>query len=257
MKKNKPDAWREIKMGASSPMAGMRFLRDYPSLLGSFVIPVLINTLVYSAGAYLFFTNLGPLLHGVLGEAQVWYMKMLFYAAGLVLGAVFALVLVFTFTAVGMIVAGPFLERISQKVDEIRLGFDPAPPSESFFKDIVVSCVSQIKKLMVFLAIQAACLVIYLAPIIGPLVAPPVQITVSFLFLAWEFWDFPMDRRKMDFAAKKAFIREHAAAALAFGAVCFCYLFVPLLNFVLMPASVAGATILVSNLLGEEEPQGG
>ncbi len=241
----------QVEQGIKAPLAGIRFIKNYPTLLSYFAVPVLINTLVYSAGAYLFFSSLGPLLHKIFGDPQVWYLKALFIAAGIVFGAVFALILIITFTAVGLVIAGPFLEVISQKVDEIRLGRDPSPES-SMVADIVKSLLGQIKKIIFFFLIQGLCLLVYLIPVFGQIGGAAVQLVVSFFFLAWEFWDFPMDRRKMTFAEKKKFLSDYKYTAVAFGAVCFVYILVPLLNFVMMPMSVAGATILISDLMGEK-----
>ncbi|MCZ7582506.1 MAG: EI24 domain-containing protein [Deltaproteobacteria bacterium] len=150
-----------------------------------------------------------------------------------------------------MILAGPFLDVLSQKVDEIRLGRDPVPSGGSLVEDILRSLAGQVRKIVLFLLIQGLLLLVYLIPVIGQIAGAPLQAGVTFFFLAWEFWDFPMERRKMNFRAKREFLLRHKAQALSFGAVCFLYMLVPVLNFIMMPASVAGATVLVSDLLGE------
>ncbi len=244
------DFSEQVRRGIRAPLAGIFFIKNFPTLLSYFVVPVLINTLVYSVGAYFFFTRLGSLLHGIFGDPQTWYFKALFIAAGIVIGAVFALALIITFTAVGLVIAGPFLDLISQKVDEIRLGVDPSPEG-TIISDIAKSLMSQLKKILFFFAIQFLCLMLYMIPVIGQIGGAAIQLVVSFMFLAWEFWDFPMDRRKMTFKEKKDFLFHYKYTAIAFGGVCFCYILVPLLNFVMMPMSVAGATILISDLMGE------
>ncbi len=243
----------QISLGIKAPLAGIRFIKSYPTLLSYFAVPVLINTLVYSAGAYLFFSRMGPLLHWMFGDPQTWYFKALFVAAGIVIGAVFALVLIITFTAVGLVIAGPFLDVVSQKVDELRLGCDPSPDG-SVVADVVKSILSQMKKIIFFFLIQGLCLMVYAIPVFGQIGGAAIQLVVSFFFLAWEFWDFPMDRRKMSFKEKKDFLFQYKYAAIGFGCVCFAYILIPLLNFVMMPMSVAGATILISELM-EETPE--
>jgi len=241
--------------GIRAPLAGVRFLAGHPNLLRWFAVPVLINIVVYCAGAYLFFTRLASLLHWIFGQPETWYMKAAFYSVGTIIAGVFAVFLVFTFTAVGLIVAGPFLDVLSRKIDETRFGFDPAGAGSSVIRGIWVIAAAQVKKLILFLLIQALLLLAWLIPGIGQIVGAPLQLAVTFFSLAWEFWDFPLDRRGMDYRAKKEFMRANKMAALSFGAVCGMYMLVPLLNFLMIPASVAGATILVSDLLGESSPR--
>jgi len=243
-----------VRRGAAAPLSGIRFIARNPRLVRYFALPVLINTIVYGAGAYIFFSKLPDLLNWIFGEPEVWYMKALFFVAGIIIAAVFALFLMFTFTALGIVVAGPFLDVLSRKVDEIRLGMDPAPEGGSFLREVRKVLASQVKKLLLFVLVQGLLLFAYLVPLIGEIVGLPLQVLVTFFFLAWEFWDFPMERRKMDFAAKKDFLKKYKIEAVSFGAVCFFYMMVPLLNFILMPASVAGATVLVSDLLEEKGP---
>ena len=240
-----------IVKGIGAPLAGIRFLKDNPKLLRYFAVPVLINTIVYSAGGYLFFTRLPVLLHWIFGEPATWYMKAAYYAAGTVIAGVFALFLIFTFTAVGIVVAGPFLEVLSRKVDEIRFGRDPVQTEVPLLKSISLSLGGQVKKLILFLLIQGLLLLVYFIPVVGQAAGAPLQIAATFFFLAWEFWDFPMDRRGMNFQAKKDLLWRNKYQALAFGAVCGLYIMVPLLNFFMIPASVAGATLLVADLLNE------
>ncbi len=241
-----------FRMGLAAPLDGVRFMRANPRLMKYFAVPVAINTLVYSVGAWFFYRNLSSLLHWIFADPETWYMKLAFYSLGFVIAAVFSLVLIFTFTAVGMILAGPFMEVVSEKVDEIRLGRKTAPQGTSILSDVVRSLGTQVKKIVLFLLIQGGCLLFHFIPLIGNLVATAMQTIVAFFFLAWEFWDFPMDVRRMDFARKKDLMLRYKSTALGFGAVCFVYMLIPVFNFIMMPASVAGATILVSKLLGEE-----
>ncbi|MCC6157767.1 MAG: EI24 domain-containing protein [Deltaproteobacteria bacterium] len=246
------EALTPFRMGLAAPLDGVRFMRANPKLMKYFAVPVAINTLVYSLGAWFFYSNLSALLHWIFQDPETWYMKLAFYALGFVIAAVFSLVLIFTFTAVGMILAGPFMEVVSEKVDEIRLGRKTAPQGTSLVADVVRSLGTQVKKIVLFLLIQGGCLLFHFLPVIGNIFATVMQTVVAFFFLAWEFWDFPMDVRRMDFARKKDLILRYKATALGFGAVCFVYMLIPVFNFIMMPASVAGATILVSKLLGEE-----
>lgn len=72
------------------------------------------------------------------------------------------------------------------------------------------------------------------------------------LFGAWslalEFLDFPLGNRNLTFPEQRAWLRRHRPACLGFGTAVMLAALVPVLNFALMPASVAGATRLVVRL---------
>jgi uncharacterized protein involved in cysteine biosynthesis len=116
---------------------------------------------------------------------------------------------------------------ISQKVDETRLGIDPASSGGNIVADILRSLGTQAKKLVLFILVQGACLLIHLIPVIGSIVGGALQFLTTFLFLAWEFWDFPMDRRRMNFAKKRELLFNNLGAAIGYGAVTFLYMLVP------------------------------
>ncbi|MCB9480018.1 MAG: EI24 domain-containing protein [Deltaproteobacteria bacterium] len=242
--------------GFSAPWAGVRFIRRNPSLLRFFAIPVLINTLVYGTGGYLFFSYLPRLMNSFIKDPQTWYMELVWWVLAVIIGGVVALIFLFTFTAVGLVIASPFLEALSEKVDIIRLGGNPAPDDTGFITDILRSMASMGKWIFLFLLAQILCLFLHLIPVIGNIVGAACQFGVTFFFLAWEFWDIPMERRKMKFGDKWKFMKDNLTTALAFGAVISLYILIPLFNFVMMPTTVAGASILVSQLLGEQPLSG-
>ena len=79
------------------------------------------------------------------------------------------------------------------------------------------------------------------------------------LFSAWmlalEYLDYPLSNHGRLFPHYRGALRQRRWLALGFGGAVLLLTLVPLLNFIVMPAAVAGATALAvkENLLQEEK----
>lgn len=60
--------------------------------------------------------------------------------------------------------------------------------------------------------------------------------------LALEYLDHPMANHGMEFADKRRLLAKHRGLSLGFGATATFLTTLPLINLVIMPAAVAGAT---------------
>ena len=57
-----------------------------------------------------------------------------------------------------------------------------------------------------------------------------------------EYADYPMGNHELDFKSQLAYLKRRRMLSLGFGATVTMALLVPLLNFLVMPAAVAGAS---------------
>jgi CysZ protein len=69
-----------------------------------------------------------------------------------------------------------------------------------------------------------------------------------FAFTAWmlaiQYSDYPLSNRGVDFRAQRLLLKQQRSCLLGFGsATAFCSL-IPVVNFIIMPVAVAGATLL-------------
>jgi uncharacterized protein involved in cysteine biosynthesis len=67
---------------------------------------------------------------------------------------------------------------------------------------------------------------------------------ITWLFLAYDYFDHPLGRRRIIFADKMKFVYKNLSSSLGFGAAAFLFLYVPFLNLILIPLNVIGGTIL-------------
>ena len=105
------------------------------------------------------------------------------------------------------------------------------------------SVLSQLRKLVYILLWSVGLLLISLIPVIN-FVAPFLWVIFGSWLLSLEYLDYPMGNHELDFKREKQILAARKGLALGFGGSVMALTSIPLLNFIVMPVAVAGATIL-------------
>jgi uncharacterized protein involved in cysteine biosynthesis len=167
-------------------------------------------------------------------------------------------ILAFGLAAMGVyllsaLIGAPFYNRLSHEVEILE---GRAPDTEdtwsTLLKDGFVASWHSLAAAMLWVVAQALATVLNVFPVLGGLVELTGGLTVSSLFLARTLMDGPMTRRGYSFRAKMAVLKNNPALIGGFGAAAGLVLWLPVLNFVTMPAAVIGGTLLFLEL---EEPK--
>jgi CysZ protein len=61
--------------------------------------------------------------------------------------------------------------------------------------------------------------------------------------MAIQYCDYPMDNNKVSFRQMKVMLAERRLTSLSFGAIVQIGMMIPLVNLIMMPAAVIGATL--------------
>jgi CysZ protein len=87
-------------------------------------------------------------------------------------------------------------------------------------------------------------------PVVGQTVIPVLGGAVGGWLLAIELTGVPFQRRGQRLRHRRAVLARHRPLALGFGVAVFCCFLIPLGAILLMPAAIAGATLLSRQVLG-------
>jgi CysZ protein len=90
-------------------------------------------------------------------------------------------------------------------------------------------------------------LLIFLAGLLipgGQLVAPPLLLCLTALFLPLDYAGYALDRRAISFRARRGWLRAHLPVMAGFGVAAFVTCLVPGLNLLMLPALVVAGTLL-------------
>lgn len=240
----------QVRRGLAYPFAGIRWVLGHPSTWPLVGVPVALNVGLLLAGAWLAW-SLAPALLAVVwapGPHTPWLLQGVWLATAYLLRALAFLVLgVAMYFAAGF-VAIPFNDRLSERVEADVVGADALVGSTSWWGDLAVSVAHSLLALVLWAVAMVALFALNLVPGIGSLLAFPLSVLATAVFLAREMIDGPLSRRRLSFLAKLRVLAAHAPRTVPFGLAVALLLWVPGLNFLMMPMAVAGGTLLVLDL---------
>ncbi len=228
-----------------------RGLRRYVAL------PLLVNFLLFTLFIVLGLEQLSLLMDWLMARVPEWlqWLEWLLwpglFAASLVAGFYLTLLL-------AGLVAAPFNALLAEAVAR-RLGCEPGTETatgDGGWRGLLASAgpslLAELRKLGYFLLRALPLLLLFLIPGLN-LLAPFLWLLFTAWMLTLEYVDYPLSSRGLLFPRYRGVLRERRWLALGFGAAVLLLSVVPLLNFLVMPAAVAGATTLAvkEGLLGD------
>ena len=153
----------------------------------------------------------------------------------------FLLLLLFGFTLVANLLAAPFNDLLAERVEIYLTGEKPAYRLQ-LLQTIVPALRSELVKIGYFASRGAPLLLLFVIPGIN-LAAPFAWALFSAWMQAQEYAEYPLGNHEIFFRQQRRLLKKHRYAALGFGGGVMLLLMLPVLNFLIMPAAVSGATI--------------
>ncbi|MBF0428297.1 MAG: sulfate transporter CysZ [Magnetococcales bacterium] len=231
--------------GASYLLQGIRLL-TVPGLRQFVWIPLLLSSCLLTIGTWYALSHIwgwSSVINGMLPSWLHWMgwilMPLLFSMVG---GLLF-----WSSGAVANLLGSPFNALLAEKV-EIHLSGDlsPTPQHSSFMESSILPVLSEINKIVYYLTRAIPLLLLFLLPVIN-IAAPFLWILFSCWMMAFQYVDFPMSNHHMNDKKILAKLREKRLLSLGFGGATMVMSLIPFVNFLVMPAAVAGATALWVN----------
>ncbi|WP_084344821.1 EI24 domain-containing protein [Microbacterium resistens] len=236
----------EFGAGVATLLRGFGLWRRRPGLMALGLLPAVIAAAVLLAALIPLALSLGPLADALTPFADGWipgWRTALRIAVGTVVFAAALALAAAVFTALALIIGDPFYQRIWRAVEHER----GAPPEgEGSFWTTVGEGV---RLVLVGALTGLVVLLVGLIPVIGGVVGAVLGVVLTGRVLARELTGRAFDARELDGPQRTAILRSGRARTLGFGvATQLCFL-VPLGAVIVMPAAVAGATMLARDLL--------
>ena len=205
------------------------------------VVPLLINLVLFASLIWFGYERFSPLVDYMMSWVPAIF-NFLRWIIWIVISTFTAIFVFFTFTPIANIVAAPFNALLSEKI-EIRLTGKAISVNSSFIKMARDSFLSQIRKLVYIISWSAVLLLISLIPLVN-FAAPFLWVIFGSWLLSLEYLDYPMGNHELNFTRQKQILAARKGLSLGFGSSVMVLTSIPLLNFIVMPVAVAGATVL-------------
>jgi CysZ protein len=205
------------------------------------IMPLLINVVLFGGLIWYGYAQLSSTVDWLMSFVPGFLDFLRWIIWSLVTGLT-TIVVFFTFTPIANIVAAPFNALLAERIEAVLTG--KSLESNTNFTEIAISSIrSQLGKLIHLLLWSLGLLLISFIPVIN-LVSPFLWIIFGSWLLSLEYFDYPMGNHDLSFSNQKKRLGQRRGLALGFGGSVMVLTTIPLINFVVMPLAVAGATII-------------
>jgi CysZ protein len=239
---------REFGRGVGMLLSGFGWWRRHPGAMALGLVPAAVVAVMLSTALVVLGVLLPELVDGVTPFADAWpalWSSVLHIAVGTAVFGVALVLSVVTFTALTLMVGEPFYDRIWRTVER-DLGGVPEG-SYGFWRAVGDGASLIVRGILV--AVLAGLL--GLIPVIGGILGTVVGTLLTGWLLAAELSSRALTGRGIDRTARRALLRGSRARALGFGVATQLLFLIPLGPVLVMPAAVAGSTLLAQSLVGE------
>ncbi|MFF0626173.1 EI24 domain-containing protein [Streptomyces sp. NPDC004296] len=242
---------RDLVAGVRYLGRGVRWVAGHGRWWGFGLIPALVALALYAGLLTVLALWSGDLAAWATPFADGWGSPW----QGLLRGLFVALLLaggltlsVLTFTAVTLLIGDPFYESLSEQVEESEGGCPPAA-GRPLWREIGIALRDMVHVLLRAAGFGVLLFLLGFLPFVGQTVVPAVGFCVSGFFLTVELTTVAMQRRDIPVRERLRLLRGRKALAVGFGTPLVLLFLIPFVAVVLMPGAVAGATLLVRELV--------
>ncbi len=218
---------------------GIKLLSSAP-LRRFVIIPIFINLVLYSIAFVLGYYYVADLINHFIPvwlQWLRWLLWPLFFIS-------FFSILFFTFMVLANIIAAPFYGRLSAKTSAMVTG-QTTPIIEPPVAKIIWA---ELKRGLYFGINAIPLLIISFIPGLN-VIAPVLWLLFGAWSMALEYTAYPMENAGLLFSEQKKILKSVRLGASSFGAIAALALSIPVLNFIVAPAAVVGATLYFSQLM--------
>jgi CysZ protein len=213
--------------------------------LGRFVlIPLLANIAIFVLIAGSLYQLMSGLYVDVTADFTgtlsflTWILTPLLWLVGTLLSGYISIFIVLFLTS-------PFHGLLAEKVEEQVTG--ESIPSESSVVQLALSVprgfLRELQKLFNYLPMVAVVFIVSLIPGLN-IIAPFLWLVLGAWMMSLQFVDYPMDNHRLPFSDVRDACRSRRGTSISFGMIVAFASGIPILNLALIPAAVAGATLL-------------
>ncbi|WP_084468090.1 EI24 domain-containing protein [Actinokineospora inagensis] len=237
---------RDLGTGLAHLGRGFGIVLGNRALLLRGALPVLLTSVLLFGGLLGLALTAGDLVTWATPFAADWsafWRTVLRVGVGvsLVVGAIALALLLFS--ALTLVIGGPFYESIAEEVEDRLLGGGPAQPL-GWAKAAWIGLRDAVALVARGLVWAVVLFALGFVPVFGQTVVPVLAVCVGAWLLALEVTAIPFVRRGIGLRERRAALRGRLGLALGFGVPVYLLCLIPLAALVVFPAAMAGGTLV-------------
>lgn len=229
-------------------LRGFQYLSK-PGLKRYFAIPLFLNIAVFSLLTYFGYSFFQEALGWLIPEGDSIWIDVANVLALVLFTPVLLIAVYLIASVLANFIASPFNDLLSEKVEARAKNPDniSSDNSKSVLQAIAAMgpvLAGEVKKYIYFGLFYIPIVIITFIPLINVVIAPIAWVIFGMWMLALEYLAFPIQNRGYTFLQVREFARKNRMRSMGFGSSVLLATLIPLVNFIVIPAAVAGATLL-------------
>ena len=232
-----------VFIGPKHLILGFRLIMK-PGLRRFVLMPMLINIIIFTLLIWFSIGQYENLLEWILPKGESWWLEILRPILWVLFAAAEVLFLFFSFTVAANLIGSPFNGFLSEKVEVYLIGGAVQSSPTGLIRslsEIVSSFFNELRKLVYFILIGSFVLITSFIPVLN-IISPFFWLIFTAWMLAFEYLSYPMENHRLVLKQVRGHLAENRLSSLSFGFAVMGATLIPLINFFVMPAAVAGAT---------------
>lgn len=236
--------------------AGARTWRGSRRLMALGILPGVVTALIFGGGVVMLLMRAGAwaesITASITGDPTPNRLLVALLVVAMIGGAV--LLIVYTFTAVTLLIGQPVFEHLSDRVGD-ALGLPARPDAGPWWRHTLREVRESLGLLGLGLIFGIALVAIGLVPVVGGATAFALGAIVGGRFMSLELTAYPLGRMgARTLAQRRAALRARRSLVWGFGVAAYLVCLIPLGAVLFMPALIAGAAHVV-NALPRQSPE--
>jgi CysZ protein len=246
---------RDFSTGVGLLAKGFGLVFRSPRLLLIGAIPALITTVLLIGGIVALAVWVDDLAAWATPFADDWSEAVrtaVRFAAGVSIIGAFVAIGLLLFSAITLVIGGPFYEHIAETVEDEHLGGVPEAEKVPWHRSAAVG----VRDAVLLVGIAVLCAIPLFAagfiPVVGQTVVPVIAVCVNATLLGIELTGIPFTRRGLKLDVRRRVLRKRRAVTLGFAVPTYLLCLIPFAALVVFPAAMAGGTVLSHRLLHDQ-----
>ncbi len=215
-----------------------------PGLRLFVIIPLVLNILLFGVLFYFMAELFAGLIAMAMGLLPDWaWLQSLDWLFWLLYGAVILLMLAYGFVILANLIGSPFYGYLAELTEKELTGqaLDTGGGWMQILRDIPRALWREVQKILYYLPRALGLLILGFIPVVN-LLAALLWFAFNCWMMALQYVDYPADNHRVSFPALRRGLGARRLSAFGFGLPVALLAMVPVVNLVVVPAAVCGAT---------------
>ncbi|NOH72710.1 sulfate transporter CysZ [Vibrio pectenicida] len=215
-----------------------------PGIRQFVILPLIANILLIGGALLYLFTHLDTWIEQLMGQLPN-FLSWLSYILWPILVVTILATFSYFFSTLANFVAAPFNGLLAEKVEEYLTGQKVNDDSIlAVVKDTPRILAREWRKLVYVLPKALGLFLLLLIPGLGQTLGPILWFAFAAWMLAIQYCDYPFDNHKVSFNEMRSNLKQKQTKAYSFGGLVAIFTTIPVLNLIVMPVAVCGATAI-------------